>query len=470
MSFIERLRNKEVLSVEHIFLVMALLFGLFIAVIGTPFQECDGWSHFIRAVDVSYGNVFAPVVTFSHDGGVAVVPDNFGDIDFKIIDPTEDGAGTAFKEHLKSFKFSKNKSTMEFGEGIMSVFYYPQALGLFIGRLLNLSVFGCVLLGKLFNLLCFVWLSYKAICITPILKNSMIVIALLPMSLYQAASYSPDAMLNGLCFLFAALCFYYAFGDKEELGYKEVLLLGIILAFIFLCKYVYVFLGLLVFLIPMKKFGDKKEYFKKFMFALVPLLLLGIIAVYAAVSALSSSQNAAAEIINETASSTGESSMSTLEFLFASPLNIFKILFHTFTDKFTDYVLWLNVLGSLNYSLGPLIYIVPMFALYVFGSEVSAAGIDIRVRDKVLCGVTFLLISICIVLGMYIGETRVNFAGSYVVQGVQGRYFIAAFPALALVLAPRGRSGESKIFNYILLGVEFVILCIAVYFLRTNCY
>lgn len=469
MSFTEKLRGKSVLSVENIFLVMALLFGLAIAIVGTPFQECDGWSHFVRAMDVSYGNVFAPVVTFSHEGGVAVVPENFGELEYRLTAPGS-GEGYAYKTYLKSFKFSKNKTVTGFGEGIMSIFYYPQALGLLIGRLLNLNVFGCVLLGKLFNLLCFVLLAYKAICITPILKNSMIVIALFPMTLYQAASYSPDALLNGLCFLFIALCFYYAYGTKKELGYKDVLLLGVVLALIFLCKYVYVFLGLLVFIIPMNKFGDKKTYFKKFMAALIPLLLLGIVAVSAAISALSSPSEAASEVIGGVAAPAVNTGMSTLDFLLASPLNVFKILFHTFTDKFSDYVLWLNVLGSLNYPLGPLIYIVPMFALYVFGSEVYAEGIDIKVRDKVLCCFAFLLISICIILGMYIGETRVNFAGEYVVQGVQGRYFIAALPALAFVLVPRKRSGESRIFNYILLGVEFVILCIAIYFLRANCY
>ncbi|MBO6113506.1 MAG: DUF2142 domain-containing protein [Lachnospiraceae bacterium] len=468
MSIVDRFRKGELLSVENFFLVMALFFGLLMAVVGTPFQECDGWSHFVRAMDVSYGNVAAPVVSLNHSGGVAVAPDNFYDLDYKLTKPGS-GEGYAYKNYLKGIKFSKEKMTIGFGEGIMSLFYYPQALGLFIGRILNLSVFGCVVLGRLFNLFCFVWLSYKAISITPVLKNSMVVIALFPMTIYQAASFSPDALLNGLCFLFIALCFYYAYGVKEKIGYKDALLLGFVLALIFLCKYVYVFLGLLVFLIPMHKFGDKKDYFKKFMTALIPLLLLGIIAVSAAISALSSTSPAPSEVIKDVSAPAVSTGMSTLDFLFASPLNVFKILFHTFTDKFSDYVLWLNVLGSLNYPLGPLIYIVPMFALYVFGSEVYMTGEEVKVKDKVLCGVAFLLISICVILGIYIGDTRINFAGEYVVQGVQGRYFIAALPTLAFVLVPRSRHGESKIFNYILLGVEFVILCIAIYFLRANC-
>ena len=468
MSIIKRIQDRKIFSIENFFLIFALLFGMAMAIVGTPLQECDGWSHFVRAVDVSYGNVIAPIKSLNHDGGVAVVPDNFAALSYRLTEPGTD-EGREYTTYLKTIKFSKNKTTMSFGEGIMSLFYYPQALGLFVGRLLNLSFYGCILLGRLFNLLCFVWLSYKAISITPILKNSMVVIALFPMTIYQAASFSPDALLNGLCFLFIALCFYYAYGAKEKLGYKDALLLGFVLALIFLCKYVYVFLGLLVFLIPMNKFGDKKDYLKKFMAALIPLLLLGIIAVSAAISALTSSSPETKEIIGEVATTAKNTGMSTLDFLLASPLNVFKVLFHTFTDKFSDYVLWLNVLGSLNYPLGPLIYIVPMFALYVFGSEIYMVDANIKVRDKVICGAAFLIISICIVLGMYIGETRMNFAGDLVVKGVQGRYFIAALPTLAFVLVPRNRSGASSKFNYILLGVEFVILCITMYFLHAYC-
>ena len=70
--------------------------------------------------------------------------------------------------------------------------------------------------------------------------------------------------------------------------------------------------------------------------------------------------------------------MTPLSFLLSNPQNIIKVLFYTFCHKFSDYVLWLDVLGSLNYSLGPLIYIVPMFVLYVIGSDVSDYGYKIK--------------------------------------------------------------------------------------------
>ena len=82
----------------------------------------------------------------------------------------------------------------------------------------------------------------------------------------------------GLCFLFIALCMNYAY-SKETLKTKHVMILGVILALLCLCKYVYVCLGILVFIIPMKKFEDKKSYWKAFFAALIPIvIILGLMA------------------------------------------------------------------------------------------------------------------------------------------------------------------------------------------------
>ena len=464
MKFLNALKNhKYFFAIENLFLVMALMFGFIMAFICTPFQECDGWEHFLRAVDVSYGNLFSPVATLNHGSGQMVVPENIEEVSFRIVEPSS-GEGAAYKAYLKTIKPSKHSKEMPFNGGVMSPFYYPQAFGFLLGRILGVSWFTCVALGRLFNLAAYAILAYFAIKLTPILKNTMVTIALFPMTIYQAASFSPDALLNGLCFLFIALCFYYAYGKKEELGVKEPLILGTILALIFLCKYVYVFLGLLVFIIPKKKFGDNKEYFKKFMIALIPLLILGIIAVKTATAVISSGSDAAVADVAQTGAT-----MSPLAFLTSNPLNVFKVLFYTFCYKFSDYLLWFDTLGSLNYPLGPLIYLVPMFALYVLGSECMMSEIEIKLKDKFIALFAFAMVSIAIVLGIYIGDTRINFAGNYLVQGVQGRYFIAALPACALFFVPRGRTGKKWYSDYMLLIGDFFILCLAIYFLKGYC-
>lgn len=242
----------------NLFLAIALCIGIAMACITPPFQECDGWTHYLLATEVSYGNLFSPVADLpSHQTGMVTVPENLNDIDYHLIRGGS-GEGGEYIQYLKGVKLSRKKGEIGLAGKFVSLYYYPQALGLWLGRLFQMSVYWSVVLSRILNLLLFLALSYTAVRITPVLKNIMAVIAMLPITLFQAASDSPDAIQNGLCLLFASVCFFYAYGEKERLGWKEACGIGTLLGVIFLYKYVYVCLGLLVFLIPARKFGEKR--------------------------------------------------------------------------------------------------------------------------------------------------------------------------------------------------------------------
>jgi len=180
-------------------------------------------------------------------------------------------------------------------------------------------------------------------------------------------------------------------------------------------KYVYVCLGLLVFLIPAKKFGTRKEYWKSFMAGLLPLLVFGVAGVFNMISAISGGPAV-------------EGGVTQIGYLTTHPGLIIKVLLTTFMDKFNDYMLWLNTLGAVNYSLGPLIYLVPMAAIYIGAADCNVICSSIRARDKIICFAAFAAICIGVVMGIYIGDGQANEVGALVVQGVQGRYFIPVLP------------------------------------------
>ena len=71
----------------NFFLVLALCFGIVMACVNPPFQECDGWMHYLWATDVSYGNVASPVLSLSHQEGIALVPKNINEFGYHIIEP-----------------------------------------------------------------------------------------------------------------------------------------------------------------------------------------------------------------------------------------------------------------------------------------------------------------------------------------------------------------------------------------------
>lgn len=446
-------RHKE----ANFFLILALCFGITMACINPPFQECDGWIHYLWASDVSYGNLARPVASLSHEEGVILVPKNFDKFEYKILE-ADKGEGRKYIEYLKSIKPHSQTAKMKLANVPSSIFYYPQAFGLLLGRFFDLSVYGGVLLSRICNLLVFVALAYWAVRITPVFKHMMAVIGLLPLTLYQAASDSPDAMLNGLCFLFIAMCFSYAYGDRELLGWKDVIKLSLVLSVMFLYKYVYVSLGLLVFLIPVKKFGGRKEYWKSFAIAMIPLVIFGSIALFTAASAVSGNQ-----------ASIGGEGVTQLGYLRQHPKFIIQMLITTFLNKFNDWMTWLNTLGSLNYQLGVLIYLMPMYMVFVGCLDQSKACEKIRTKDRWLCFITFMTACLGVVMGIYIGDGSINKVGELVAQGIQGRYFIAVIPVFFAAVSQKGMQNRVKYFTEKTLGVMGVMLLYAVYSLYGHC-
>lgn len=450
------MRKLKVIKQEQIFLVLALAIGISMAIVNPPLQEADGPDHMWRVMDVANGNVLSPVVTLNHDGGLAVVPENVNALNFRIAEP-DTGEGIKYTRELDGICFSKNKIKAEFHQGVMSFLFYPQALGYNVAMFFGLSIYKCIVFARIFNLIVYVTLVYFAIRLIPVLKNSLLVLALFPMSIYQGASISPDAMLNGLCFLFVGLCLYYAYGEKEKLELKNVIWLGILLAIIFMAKYVYVVLGLLVLLIPKSKFKDNKYYWMCFGISLLPILLSSFISLGIASSTVTSGQAI-------------EGGMTQLQYMQQHPIHIFKVLINTAINKFQDYMLWLNVLGWLNYSLGPLIYIVPMFTMYVLASDVNEINVKVTGKHKFLAFVTFIAICVGIVLGIYISDGRINDVGSDIVVGVQGRYFIPALPVLYLSLLPSKMKNEDNYYHLKVAGIAGMIALLSVLILVIHCF
>lgn len=64
-------------KIENYFLMLAMTFGLLFAFVNPPVQECDGFTHLIRSMDVSYGNVLAPFKDITHESKEVILPENF---------------------------------------------------------------------------------------------------------------------------------------------------------------------------------------------------------------------------------------------------------------------------------------------------------------------------------------------------------------------------------------------------------
>lgn len=132
------------------------------------------------------------------------------------------------------------------------ILYLPSAAAVFVGFLLHLGFVPVLVLGRLANLVCFAALAAAAVRFAPFGRRIFAAVALLPMTLHLAASFSRDALLLGLCFIFTSLCLRAAFGEKNP---GRALLIAIAAAGLLFCpgKAVYLPLAALVLLIPSKR-------------------------------------------------------------------------------------------------------------------------------------------------------------------------------------------------------------------------
>lgn len=152
--------------------------------------------------------------------------------------------------------------------------YWISGFGVLIGYWLHLGFAATLYLGRLANLLFFAFLAAWAVKRTPVAKPAFAVAALLPMTLHLAASYSRDSNLLALCFFFSALLLDLAFGPREHIGWKQLVLPGVLAVLIVPSKVVYLPLAGLILLIPAVRLGRFARWIKGGFLALCAVAFL----------------------------------------------------------------------------------------------------------------------------------------------------------------------------------------------------
>lgn len=106
--------------------------------------------------------------------------------------------------------------------------YVFSACGIASGRLLGVGFYKAYYLGRLFNLLAYVLITAVAIRITPKFRELFILLALLPINLQQAASYSYDMIIIAVSLLFFAY-FLRAMNKENGIDWKDIVSMSLMI-------------------------------------------------------------------------------------------------------------------------------------------------------------------------------------------------------------------------------------------------
>ena len=210
------------LALHRLVFALVLGFGLLYSFVLPPYAAHDEKYHITQSFTLAcrWAN------DLSHDEwrmGEVPTPKSFrrvGDEDADLqIENTTGFTWEAFTSQLFTTTDQPFDSHQEYNElqtDQNPLLYVVSAAAVFLAYVLHFGFAPALFLGRLANLLLFAALAALAVKTAPFGKRVFTVAALLPMTLHLAASFSRDAPLLGLCFVFTALLMDAAFGPNQK--------------------------------------------------------------------------------------------------------------------------------------------------------------------------------------------------------------------------------------------------------------
>lgn len=399
------------------FAILSLMLGTGYALLLPPLQAPDEGGHYERAYELSEGACMV-----AQD---ATVPDKIAELPLRYpahielqrsIHPAEIRAGLA--EPLNRQR--RVPAPFHAANGYSCVPYLPAAAGMAMGRIFGASALQLMYLGRLASLVLYTILVLCALWLLPGFQPLLFCLAVMPMTLHQAASITTDSLTLGVTFLFTAYVLHLAFGPVERITARHMFVLGALVVLMTLCKS-NVWLALAVCLIPPKKLAGRKRW----------LMLAAAILVTCLIAA------GLAQTINhdnisrflQSRIAMGIDVTSNLRFVRQHPIlfaeaigNSVRVLGPTYAKHFV------GTLGPLYVRLPR--WLVAGYLLIVLAAAVLFPGkVRLSVSSRILItGVTIASVLSTFVLLWGFEATgaiaRSAFLHDAIVPGVQGRYFI----------------------------------------------
>ncbi len=408
-------------DLAKLYLVLALIFGTLIIYLSPYFTQPDENTHFLNVCRISSLHVFPDVENSVY--GSYITEDEFNFLN------TYNGKYNGLSAEKITFSDMYFQSALDF-KGDATVFYpggvvklnpigyIASGLGAWITKYIfhDFSPFNEMLVGKLFNLFFSALMIYFAIKRTPILPKTMFLLSLMPMTIYQCASLSYDALLIGSCFLlFAYITHLIVSGD--DVVRSDIIAIAVSSFFIFGIKSAYIPLLLCLFAIDKSKFGSVKRYIR----CITIVVLTGIVG-YLIPSMIMNGLTGSC--INSTVD---DLVLQQKQFVSENPFCLVNVFFNTVSQSFGFWTIsFFGCLGSLDTNFWePFVTIYYIILLVTGISEICMTNrLNFKFRVFSLIAVTAM--SFGTVVAMYINWTPLvtSKVGELISTGTQGRYFI----------------------------------------------
>jgi uncharacterized membrane protein len=419
------------------FVFLSLAFGSLVAIVIPPLRGPDEISHFLRIYSYARGELL-PAAEVDGRKGIFVDRKLYEQLSFfrsagewfatarekdvrygQVMALYRDAAGKIDDDSDQAAIFAPFAGT----EGYTPIAYLPYIPAAAIGRLLRLDFPDLLLLMRLFGIAAFTALAAYAIRVSPVLKWGFVLIAMLPVSLYNRSVLSADGAALSSALVITALCLSAA--RKSAAGpIWERSLWMTLCALSKQPQIVFVLLELMT-----SRVRDLRQRWRSVLIVILPCLILSplwVLAVSAEIGAwrLQNDRYHPPEEFNP---------VWKLSYMWEHPLHFPLAVWTTFTDWGDR--LWPELIGILGWQdiwLRSWIYLVlTVFLLFVAVQRLQLDGVT-RVRVTALTGLTVLGYVVVVYLIFFLTYTPLDVDH---VRGVQGRYFVIVLPVAAVFVA-----------------------------------
>jgi uncharacterized membrane protein len=417
---------------ERLVLAAVCVLTLIFVIITPPFEAPDETQHFMKALALSRGSLFADVRgpeighalpsaatdLYLEDFAVAVPGIR------RIYRPGEIGASW----HADEARPGQTFASFPNAAGYPPTLYLPQAIGMAMARLLGLPALGAFYAGRLLNALTALGLLAAALRIMPFGRYVVLAVAALPTTAYQAASLSPDATINAGAFL--ALALTLRVGRQVANG-SSLIALPAVSVLLGLAKGVYV---------PVLVAGLRWPFERRNASLILASTAVAVIAFIGWMKVAGGAQ--AAYIVSRKTGLLVQTAplTSQLAVILNDPAGFSRILLSSITERAPVYAL--QVVGRFGWNAillplfaYPLAFLMLGFALW--SSDAHRIPAARRLWWLALAVGGELLIEIA----LFLTGTP---SGADYVQGVQGRYFLPLLPLAGLALLPGSANRTSN--------------------------
>ncbi|MBR4139450.1 MAG: DUF2142 domain-containing protein [Lachnospiraceae bacterium] len=308
--------------------------------------------------------------------------------------------------------------------------YLPAVIGMTIARLLHFGSIAMLMLGRWCNLAFFalcVWWCMKKL---PFGKMALAVIALFPMTIQQCNSFSYDAVITSVLFLFSTYIISMTY-EEGPVKVSDVAILSVLSALLVYGKSgVYLPVCLAALLIPAKKFGN---VWKK-------LLTAGSLMGIGLLSYINRNSGTVTQVLNTTVETSAVGAAAgnavdmgyTVGYFLGNPWKLIQMLANTVADKSEFYLESIvgQKMGWVEIEISRVVLIGFVVLFIIAMMKVRGEAQYVTSGQKWWIAIVCLLSMGMILMGMLLTWTPFGYVS---IEGVQGRYFTPLLILLSLL-------------------------------------